>query len=86
MTAASGTAAPQDPDPGRTPHNLITRTATAPVPRCQTIGLPAGHPKDASGAAPRPGSARSLTRPSESHANGSYRETGDASHARPATP
>ena len=60
--------------PARTP---------APVSRRQIIGLPAGHLKDAYGAATRPGSARSLTCPDARHEHGCYRETGDASHARP---
>ena len=38
----------------------------APVPRRQIIGLPDGHLKDASGAAMRPGCARSLTCPARS--------------------
>ncbi len=63
-----------------------TRTAPAPVPRRQIIGLPAGHLKDASGAAARPGSAWSLTCPPARHGHGSYRETGDAvTHARATT-
>jgi uncharacterized protein YcfJ len=49
------------------------------------IGLAAGRLKDASGAATAAGLRPVLDPPGRSPPNGSYRETGDASHARPAT-
>jgi hypothetical protein len=56
MTAASGTAAPEDTGHGTDLNNRIPRTTPRlPFPAAHIIGLPAGHLKDASGAAPAAG-------------------------------
>jgi hypothetical protein len=48
MTAASGTAAPEDTGYGTDLNDRISRTAPRlPFPRRHIIGLPAGHLKDA---------------------------------------
>ena len=54
MTAASGTARTARPSPWDGPDSKLKypRTTPAPVPRRPIIGLPPGHLKDASGAAP----------------------------------
>ena len=75
----------QDPRPWDGPGQPnSTRTAPAPVPRRPIIGLPAGRLKDASGAATAAGLRPVLDPAAARHGHGSYRETGDASHARPA--
>jgi hypothetical protein len=53
-----------------------------PFPACHSIGLMAGHLKDASGAATAAGLRPVLDLPGHKPRTGSYPETGDASHAR----
>src|SRR5258707_2459881 len=77
--------APPDTGTGTDLNNQIPHEPPAPVSRRLIIGLPAGRLKDASGAAHAAGPPpRSLTPPAARHGHGSYRETADASYARPA--
>ena len=72
MNAASGTARTGITRYlGTGPDNHIPENP-APVSRRPIIGRPGGHLKDASGAAARPGCARSLTCPPARHGHGSY--------------
>jgi len=84
MSAASGTARTGKPGDGTDCHNRTAPHAPAPVsPQPHHRAEWAGHLKDASGAATRPGSARSLTWPAPSPRTWQLRGTGEASHARP---
>src|SRR5258708_39466352 len=77
--------APPDTGSGTVLTNQLPDDPPAPVARRLIIGLPAGRLKAASGAALAAGPPpRSLTPPAARHGHGSYRETADASYARPA--
>ena len=59
--------APDEPGTWDDLNNRMPRTAHGSHSRRHIIGLPAGQLKDASGAATRPGCARSLTCPAARH-------------------
>src|SRR5207302_60089 len=85
---ASGTARTEYPDTGDGPETTehALHRPPAPVPAARSSGSRPATSRTPPAPPRRPGSARSLTCLAARPRNGSYRETGDASHARPDKP
>src|SRR6266568_4548526 len=79
------------PAPDNTGHGTDLKTTEPqhnprpPFPAARSSGSRPVASRTHSGAATRPGYARSLTRPAARHGHGSYQGTGDPSHARPSS-